>query len=473
MSQPASSPTPSDTNSASANSASGAQPSASPAIPGQRTDRLSVAAWASWDAGSAAFHAVLVTFIFSVDLVDDVGTTVDSALKPSQWYSLSMAAAGIVIALVTPVMGQRADQKGTRKQAVIVWTLWTIAAMAGLYFVKNTAPEYFWLGLVLIACSSVTIQFAEVSYFAMLNQVSTEHTVGRVSGIGWAAGYVGGIAVLLLSYILFQSGSGDTRGILRITTDEGLNTRTVAIFAAAWFLVCALPLFIRVPEVPTQNDTFNDSFLASYRRLFRDLKTLWRTNKNGVFFLAASAIFRDGLSGVFAFGAILAVTVYGLSTSEVLLFGVAANVVAALGATVGGFLDDKVGPKAVILTSLVIMILAGFTLLFASGALAFWVLGLILCLFVGPAQSSSRSFVARVTPPGHEGQMFGLYTTAGRAVSWLTPLLFATFVGISGSDDRAGIIGIVMVLLIGVILIIRVRDPHRNPGPKSKPGQRK
>lgn len=437
----------------------------STAVPGKRTDCLSVAAWASWDAGTAAFHAVLVTFIFSVYLVDDVGTTVDSSLKPSQWYSLSMAAAGVVIALVTPVMGQRADHKGTRKRAVIVWTLWTVAAMAALFFIKNTAPEYFFVGLVLLAVASVTIQFAEVSYFAMLNQVSTEETVGRVSGAGWAAGYVGGIVVLLLSFIFFVSGDGETRGLLNIPTDEGLNIRAVAAFAAAWMLVLALPLFLRVPEIPRTTTDIRESFIASYRRLFSDLKTLWHTSKNGVFFLVASAIFRDGLSGVFAFGAILAVTVYGLSASEVLLFGVAANVVAAVGAFVGGYLDDRIGPKAVILSSLVIMIITGFALLFADGPFAFWILGLILCLFVGPAQSSSRSFVARVAPPGHEGQMFGLYTTTGRAVSWLTPLLFATFVGIIGTDDRAGIIGIVMVLLIGATLIIPVRDPQRDPNP--------
>ncbi|WIM67328.1 MFS transporter [Corynebacterium breve] len=427
----------------------------------QRTDPVSVFSWALWDCGSAAFHAVLVTFIFSVYLVDSVGLHVSGPFTASQWYSATMAAAGVAIALVTPVIGHRADEKGTRKRSVVIWTTVTALIMASLFFVRNTSVEYFWLGTFLIGMGAITIQFGEVSYFAMINQVSTKETVGRVSGFGWAAGYIGGIVLLLLCYAGFVAGDGDTRGFLNLPIEEGFNIRLVAIFAALWLFGFALPLMFRIPEKQATNPEFNDSFVQSYKRLFDDIRVLWTTNKNGLYFLAASAIFRDGLSGVFAFGAILGVSVYGVPTDEILLFGVAANIAAALGSIIGGLFDDRVGPKIIIMVSLISMIVTGFIMLFAEGPASFWVLGLILCLFVGPAQSSSRSFIARVSPPGKEGEMFGLYTTTGRAVSWLTPLLFATFIGIAGADDRAGIIGIVMVLLIGAILIIPVRDPVR------------
>lgn len=418
-----------------------------------------MAAWAAWDSGSAAFNAVLLTFIFSVYLVDTVGQNVEGQFTASQWYSFAMAAAGVFIALVTPIMGQRADQRGTRKRSVIVWTLLTVLAMAALFFVQDTSAQYFWLGVILLAVASVTIQFAEVSYFAMLNQVSTKETVGKVSGIGWAAGYAGGIILLLVCFVGFVAGDGPTRGMFNLPTEGGLNIRLVAVFAAAWLLLHALPLMFKIPEIEAQDPTAKDSFVQSYKRLFSDIKEMWHSNRNGLFFLIASAIFRDGLAGVFTFGAIIAVTVYGLSPGDVLIFGIAANVVSAIGAALGGLLDDKLGPRVVILGSLILMILAGVGLLFAEGPTAFWILGLTLCAFVGPAQSAARSFVARVAEPGKEGQIFGLYTTTGRAVSWLTPTLFGLFVGLGDGGDRMGIIGIVAVLLVGALLLIPVRDP--------------
>ena len=151
-------------------------------------------------------------------------------------------------------------------------------------------------------------------------------------------------------------------------------------------------------------------------------------------------MFRDGLGGVFTFGAVLGVTVYGISAANVLLFGVTANVVAAVGAVLGGLLDDRVGSKTVILGSLAAMIAVGLTLMALSGAAAFWVCGLLLCLFIGPTQASARTLLLRMTSHGKEGVAFGLYTMTGRAVAPLAPFMFSAFVAVFGAD-RAGIGG--------------------------------
>ena len=118
--------------------------------------------------------------------------------------------------------------------------------------------------------------------------------------------------------------------------------------------------------------------------LFHDLRELFRTDRHTVYFLGASALFRDGLTAVFTFGAVLAVTVYGINEADVLIFGVAANVVSAVGALVAGRFDDRLGPKIVIVVSLIGMLVDGGILLFLSGPTAFWVFGLLLSLFVGP-----------------------------------------------------------------------------------------
>ncbi|MGX4762607.1 MFS transporter [Corynebacterium minutissimum] len=423
----------------------------------QRTDRLTVAAWALWDWGSAAFNAVLVTFIFSVYLTDSVGQQIESQFTPAQWLSWSMAVAGLVIFAVTPIMGQRSDRLGTRRRALGFWSLLTFLVMASLFFIRNDAPLYFWLGLLGLAVGSVTIQFAEVNYFAQLNQVATEDNVGRVSGLGWSAGYFGGIVLLLICYFGFVAGEG---GALGLSTEGGWNIRLVALLAALWFGVSSIPVMLRVPEIAPSGDT-TGGVAASYRELWRTLRSLWSEDRNAFAFLFASAIFRDGLSAVFSFGAVLGVSVYGLSPGDVLMFGVAANVAAALGAVVGGLIDDHVGPKAIILTCLAILTTMAGVMYVAQGATAFWICGLILCLCVGPAQASARGFLARVAPPGREGEMFGLYATTGRAVSWLTPFLFGVFVSLMGQGDRGGVLAIGLVLLLGALVLIPVKDPAK------------
>lgn len=439
---------------------------ASPPDQAMRTDRGTVFSWGLWDWGSAALNAVLITFIFSVYLTDSVGQNIEGTVQvlgmtfagsPAQWYGWAMGAAGVCVAVLAPVMGQRSDIRGTRRRSVGVWTMTTVVLMAVLVFIRDDDAAYFWFGIAVLAIASVTFEFAEVNYFAMLKQISTRDNVGKVSGFGWSMGYVGGIVLLLVCYFGFVAGAGDNRGLLGIPAEGGLNIRLVAMFAAAWFFVFALPVLFRVPEI-TPTGERQLGFFASYRKLFRDLGELWRADRHAVYFLVSSAVFRDGLAGVFTFGAILAVSVYGLSPADVLLFGVAANVVSAIGAVLGGWLDDRTGPKPVILASLSLMIVAAAVLFFVEGPAMFWIFGLMLCVFVGPAQSASRSYLSRLAPAGRDGQMFGLYATTGRSVSWLTPLVFGWFVAQFG-DDRAGIIGIGVVLLVGALLLLGVRKP--------------
>jgi MFS transporter, UMF1 family len=427
----------------------------STAAPPSPTTRGKIVAWALWDWGSSAYHAVILTFVFSVYLTDAVG---DRRPEASAGLGYAIGAAGLLIALLAPVMGQRADSAGRRKLSTGAWTGLTIATMAGLFLVRDDY-SYLWLGLGLLAMGSVFAELAQVSYNAMLAQVSTPATIGRVSGFGWALGYVGGIALLLIVYTGFIAGDGDTRGFVGAPTADGLNIRLVALVAVAWFLAFALPLFLFVPEVPPSTvRSARLGIVGSYRKLAADLRELYRHSPHTVYFLGASALFRDGLAGVFAFGAVLAVTVYGIGEGDVLVFGVVANVASAAGALLAGRFDDRLGPKAVIVGSLVGMLVSGVVLLLLSGPTAFWIFGLALCLFVGPAQSSSRTYLIRLAPPGQEGQLFGLYATTGRAVSFLSPTLVGLFTFWYGSD-RAGIAGILVVLLAGLLALWPVRAP--------------
>ncbi|MGW0007475.1 MFS transporter [Nocardia grenadensis] len=426
-----------------------------------RVGRGQVVAWGLWDWGSAAFNAVITTFVFAVYLTDSVGEDLPGDVSASAWLGWALGLAGLVVALTAPVTGQRFDATANRKRSLGIMTAVVVVLTAAMFFVRDQY-SYLWLGLVLLALGSVFLELATVPYNAMLRQVSTPATLGRVSGFGWAMGYFGGIFLLLICYFGFIVGDGPERGLLGVSTEGGLNIRLVVLLAAVWFGVFALPVLFAVPEVPrTRADpgAASAGLLGSYRVLWRDLKELWALDRTVIWFLLASAIFRDGLAGVFAFGAVLAVQVYGISESDVLLFGIAANVVAALGAVVAGRFDDRVGPKRVIAVSLLSAVVCGAVLLVVSGVVMFWIFGLALTLFVGPAQASARSFLTRLTPPGREGQLFGLYTTTGRAASFLAPTLFGLFVWGFGTD-RAGIGGLLVVLGAGLVALLFVPSPN-------------
>ncbi len=426
------------------------------------SSRGQVFAWGLWDWGSSAYNAVILTFVFSVYLTDAVGRDLPGPIDAGAWLGYAIGGAGLLIALAAPVLGQRSDAAGRRKFATGVWTACTVATMAALFAVREDW-HWLWLGLVLLALGSIFYELASVSYNAMLVQVSTPATMGRISGFGWSMGYFGGIVQLLGVYLLLIAGEG---GALGVSTADGLNIRVVALVAAAWFAVFAIPLLVVVPELPpTDPGAARLGVAGSYRKLVHDLRDLYRASPHTVYFLGASALFRDGLAAVFTFGAVLAVTVYGIDKGDVLIFGVAANVVSAAGALTGGALEDRIGPKAVIMISLVGLLAAGVVLLFVSGPTMFWIFGLFLTLFVGPAQSSSRTFLARLAPPGREGQLFGLYATTGRAVSFLAPTLFGVAITVFGAQ-RAGIAGILVVLAAGLVALAPVRAP-RNAHPST------
>lgn len=432
---------------------------------GVKEDRRGqVFAWGVWDWGSASFNAVVTTFVFSVYLTKAVGDDLPGSISASSWLGWSLGAAGFIIAILAPVTGQRTDTRGRRRPLALL-TGAVVACMALMYFVRDD-HRYLWLGLALLAVGSVLFELAGVPYNAMLHQISTRETLGRVSAFGWAMGYFGGIVLLLICYFGFISGDGPGHGFLGVSSDDGWNIRLVVLLCALWFAVAALPVLFAVPDPPRLAEKARrESFLASYRRLLRDIAELWRTDRPIVTFLIASAVFRDGLTGVFTFGAVLAVNAYGISESDVLLFGVAANVVSAIGALTAGRVDDRLGPRFVIIVSLVSLVVTSLILLVIDGPLLFWVFGLVLCLFVGPAQSSARTMLVRMTPPGREGQLFGLYATTGRAVSFLAPTLFGLFVWLFDAE-RAGIIGIVLVLTAGLGLLLRVPAPRR---PSTRP----
>ncbi|GJF10483.1 MFS transporter [Mycolicibacterium cyprinidarum] len=425
--------------------------------------RSRVLAWALWDFGATAINAIVITFVFSIYLTNAVGDDLPGDTSPASWLGRALALSGLVVALLAPVTGVWVDAPVRRRRVLAALTGAVVVLTAAMSLIRDD-HRYLWPGLVLLACTAACSELATVPYNAMLRQLSTPANAGRISGFGLGLGYFGSVLALLVVYVGFISGSGDTRGLLSLPVDGGQNVRAAMLLTAAWFALFALPLLITVRPPTSVEPPERVSVRGAYRRLAEEVRREWRRDHNFVYFLGASALFRDGLAGVFAFGAVLGVNVYGVSAADVLLFGMAACVVAAIGAVIGGHADDWVGSKRVIVLSLTAMIVIGLTLTALSGVLAFWICGLLLCLFIGPTLSASRTLLLRMAAEGKEGVAFGLYTTTGRAASFLAPWLFSMFIDIFGTD-RAGMGGLMVVLALGLLTMLAVRVPNcRVPG---------
>lgn len=434
-----------------------------------------IAAWALWDWGSASWNAVVTTFVFATFLMSSY--FVDPALvalaetdpiaeaqvkqviaEHNSWLSWAVAAAGIVIAILAPLLGSRADSAGRRKLWLAINSGVVLLATWLLYFISpdtENLDRMVIFALVILAVGNICFELASVSYNSMINQISTPQNRGRISGIGWGAGYIGGIvllAILLVGFVMIP----EEGGWFGVTEEHGQNIRVAMIFAGLWWLVFALPVFFAIPEKKSSVKHKSLTVVESYRKVGRDIKKLWNEDRNVLKFLIASAIFRDGLAAVFAFGGLIAAGVFGFSSTTVIMFAIVANVVAGTATIAFGFLEDKVGSKAVIVWSLVGMCISAIVIFIFhdNGPIIFWIFGSLLCVFVGPVQSASRSTVAKLAKPEYEGELFGLYAMTGRVVSFLAPALYGLAIALSGNQQIYGILGIMVVLVAGLILVL-------------------
>ena len=446
----------------------------------RKIPRRQVFSWALWDWATQPFNTVLLTFVwvpsfltsyFFLDpavAAQGIGANgeridCDSAAAAATAYcgglgalaaqlGWGITAAGILIALLAPVLGQRADAAGRQKLQLGVFTGLLVLAQLAMLFVEGT-PDFFWFGVSLIAAGSVFAEIANVNYNSLLVSVSTPRNVGKVSGLGWGFGYLGGILALTIVVGLILGGVLDGT--------SAATFQLIGLGAAIWTVLFVIPIFLFVPEPPHPVAKPRVNFFRGYVELVKSIVRLWRTARHTFWFLLASAIYRDGLAAVFTFGTIIAGQVFGFGFTDLVIFGIVLNLVAGVSTILSGRLDDRFGPKPVILIAIGGLVVCCLVVFFgaAGGKPLFWVVGIVLASFVGPAQAASRSFLARVTPAGQEGEIFGLYATTGRAAGWMAGLLWGLFIAAFANQTLFGILGIATILGIGFVLLWFVKPP--------------
>lgn len=428
--------------------------------------------WFFFDWASQPFNTLLLTFIFGPYVVSVLG---DGSAAQTVWgYGVGIA--GLLIAVLSPLLGAIADRSGRRMPFIWLFSLMYVAGSAMLW---QAAPDSFNIGWVMLwfCIGLIGMEFATTFTNAMLPDLAPNDQIGRISGSGWAFGYVGGIVSLLIMLLFLAEGeTGRTLiglqpafGLLDETTREG--TRSVGPLVAIWYAVFMIPFFLWVRETRRPDAMpMRQAMRGVWPELKQSLKTLPKRRSLAAY-LASSMFYRDALNGMYSFGGIYAAGVLGWSVTLVGVFGVLAALTGAIFAWLGGRADQRFGPKPVIVVSVIVLLAVAVSILFTSRTqvlglavaegsilpdVAFFVIGALIGAAGGSVQASSRTLLVRQASAEKMTEAFGLYALAGKATSFMAPLGIGIVTGLTGSQQW-GVSPLILLFLVGLILLFWVK----------------
>ncbi|RDI46498.1 MFS transporter [Aquicella lusitana] len=406
-----------------------------------------IGAWCLYDWASSAFPVIVTTFIFATYFTTKVAE--NTIIGTYQWANAT-ALAGIIIAFTSPLFGAIADYGGHHKRWLFCFTWLAIIASALLWFAyPHHSAVYFTLACVVVG--TIGLEVGTVFYNAYLAYIAPKNYLGRISGWGWGTGYIGGILALTIALVVFVDANA-----LGLNTQNAEEIRISGPFVAIWYALFSLPMFFLTPDIPSQPHPLRQAIRFGFRDLLATLKKL-PSEKNILLFLVAHMIYADGLNTLFAFGGIYAAGTYGLSFKEVLIFGITMNITAGLGAILLSWVDDYLGSKFTVIVSLICILIFGLPILFMEHKYGFWAMALVLCLFVGPVQSASRSLMVRlIAGKGAATEMFGLYALSGKITAFIGPWLLGEMT-LAFDSQRVGMATVLTFFVMGILLILPVK----------------
>ena len=458
-------------------------------IPQQYPPRAAVISWIFFDWAAQPYFTLITTFVFAPYFASFVAP--DPASGQALW-GFATAAAGLMIALMSPVLGAIADASGRRKPWIAGFGVLLVIGSGLMWFGRPGDASVIPPLLLAYAIASVGVEFATVFNNAMMPTLVPPEKIGRLSGTGWATGYIGGI-ISLVMVLGFLAANPDTgRTLFGLTPLFGLDPvthqgdRITGPLTGIWFIIFVLPMFLLTPDYPSRRP-----LRAALREGLTGLKqTLGELPKQKAMatFLLANMIYTDGLVSLFAFGGIYAAGTFGWHTIQIGTFGIILAIAGTLGAWLGGKLDDRLGPKRVITASMLVLLFAitaillvdkdsiflvkvappvpGAALFSGAAERAYLVLGCLIGAAGGPLQAASRTLLIRLAPRDRIAQYFGLFALTGKVTSFIGPLLIGAITAITASQ-KAGMATLVVFFVAGLVLLARVRDVEvsRSPSP--------
>lgn len=416
-----------------------------------------VASWCLYDWAFGAFNVVVSTFVFATYFVRAVAA--DPATGTAQWAA-AQAVAGVIVALSAAPLGAIADRSGRRRAFLAVFTAGMVAGAAALWWVRPGTGDVAGdvaFALAMVVAATVSYELASIFYNSMLPELAPPGRVGRLSGIAWSLGYGGGLCCLVLCLVLFIQPKPPPFGLDAASAEP---VRAAVLFAALWIAVFAWPVLVFVPDAG-QRRPIGQAMREGVRSL---RATFAQAARDPVLrrFLLARMIYTDGLTTLFAFGGIYAAGKFGMDAQGTLLLGILLNVTAGVGAVSAALLEDRFGARRTILLSLAALTLLGCLLLATGDLRVFWLLAGGLGLFVGPAQSASRSLMARLAPVAERNAHFGLFALSGRVTGFLGPALLGLVTALTASQT-AGMVVILLLLAVGGLLLAPLHDSRLTP----------
>ncbi len=411
-------------------------------------DRRAVAAWSLYDFANSAFTTLVVTFVYATFFT--VGIAPNEIEGTSLW-SLGVTLTGLVVALLSPYAGAIADRGGYRKRFLLLCTVVCILATAVLYFPVKGQVVF---ALTTFIVANIAFEMANVFYNAFLPDLAPQSLIGRISGYGWALGYVGGLLCLVVALFVFVNPETPPFGLSKATA---AHVRATNLLVAAWFAVFSIPLFLWVRDPKKAPLPPGAGLLREANRQLVNTFHEVRRFRQVFRLLLARLIYNDGLVTIFAFGGIYAAGTFGFTTQEIIVFGIVLNVAAGLGAWAFGFLDDRFGGKTTILISLAGLTAASLLAVLTTSRTGLWAAGILIGLLAGPNQSASRSLLGRFVPPGLENEFYGFFAFSGKLTAFLGPFLLGRLTGLFESQ-RLGVSSVLLFFIVGGLLLLRVNE---------------
>lgn len=412
-------------------------------------NQRTVWSWALYDFANSAFTTLVVTFVYATYFTQ--GIAENEILGTAQW-SLAVTTTAITVALLSPYLGAIADRGGYRKRFLLVTTVICIAGTVALFFPQRGDVLF---ALVTFTVANIAFEMANVFYNAYLPDVAPPEKIGRISGYGWGLGYLGGLLCLVVALFALIQTDAPLFGFVK---EGGENVRATMLLVAVWFALFAIPMFLFVHDTPVATAARSGNVLRQANRQFINTFNEIRQQYRQVFrFLVARLLYNDGLITIFAFGGIYAQGTFGFTTEDIIIFGIALNVSAGLGAAAFGFLDDRIGGKITILISLVGLSGATILAVLAASPAAFWTAAIIVGLLAGPNQSASRSLMGRFVPPTKENEFYGFFAFSGKATAFMGPFLLGQFTTLFNSQ-RAGVATVLIFFVLGGLLLLFVDE---------------
>jgi MFS transporter, UMF1 family len=442
--------------------------------------RAAVISWIFFDWAAQPYFTLITTFVFAPYFATHVAS--DPASGQALW-GFATAAAGLMIALMSPVLGAIADASGRRKPWIAAFGALLVIGSGLMWFGKPGDASVIPPLLLAYGVATVGVEFATVFNNAMMPSLVPPDKIGRLSGTGWATGYVGGILslILVLGFLAASPETGRTLfGFMPLfgldpVTHQG--DRITGPLTGIWFIIFVWPMFMLTPDYPAKLKV-SEALRAGLIDLRQSLRELPQ-QKSMAAFLLANMIYTDGLVSLFAFGGIYAAGTFGWHTLQIGSFGILLAIAGTLGAWLGGKLDDTLGPKRVISGSMLILLMSIVAILLVNkdsilfvkvappvpgGALfsgaserAYLVLGCLIGAAGGPLQAASRTLLIRMAPKDRIAQYFGLFALTGKVTSFVGPLLIGVITAVTESQ-KAGMAVLVVFFVAGLALLARVRD---------------